>query len=83
MSDFKGLYCDFSALSLKPAEPGIVEVSDITIEGGGEAIFSAKVNNVGYSEDTFVPRLDLPVGMVVIMYPGEVSVPVGQTVELA
>jgi len=60
-------------------EPEIVEVLDITIAGGGQATFTAKVKNVGYTEDTFIPHLDLPRGMTVISYPGDASIPVGAT----
>lgn len=65
-----------------PAEPDIVEVSDITIAGGGQATFTAKVRNVGYTEDTFIPYLDLPKGMSVVYPAGAPSVPVDATVTI-
>lgn len=69
-------------VEIDPGEPEIVEVSDITIAGGEQATFTAKVKNVGYTEDTFIPHLDLPRGMTVISYPGDASIPVDETVTL-
>lgn len=68
-------------IEVGPGEPEIVEVSDITIEGGGQATLIAKVKNIGYTEDTLIPSLGLPDGMIVISYPGDRSVAVDQTIE--
>lgn len=73
----------FDSVIFRPpyGKPDIVEVKDITIAGGGQATLIAKVSNVGYTEDTFIPSLDLPKGMTVISYPGDKSVPVDTTAE--
>ncbi len=73
----------FDSVIFRPpyGDPEIVEVSDVTIAGGQEATLIAKVRNTGYTEDTFIPSLNLPRGMTVISYPGDKSVPVDTTVE--
>jgi len=57
-------------------KPEIVEVRDISIAGGAQATVTVRVKNIGYTEDTFVPSLNLPEGMVVVSYPGTKSIPV-------
>lgn len=73
----------FDSVIFRPpfGDPDIVEVSDVTIAGGGQATIVAKIKNVGYTEDTLIPSLDLPRGMYVISYPGDKSVPVDGPVE--
>ena len=73
----------FDSVIFRPpfGDPEIVEVSDVTIAGGGQATIVAKVRNVGYTEDTLIPSIDLPRGMYVISYPGDKSVPVDGPVE--
>jgi len=71
----------FDAVVFKPpyGDPKITDVSDVTITGGGRATLTATVKNDGYTEDTFVPSLDLPKGMTVTKSPGEISIPKDET----
>lgn len=80
---FKAPTSIYDSVIFKPpyGDPEIVEFNDITLAGGGEATLIATVRNGGYTEDTFIPSLDLPRGMTVTSYPGDKSVPVGQTEE--